>query len=74
MKYTAAEEQSMERVTRRFVVTKQLQAPVQAVVECDDMESNHIFEAFGRAGIVLHPHAVQNLLARRAEQQAAQRS
>jgi hypothetical protein len=73
MKFSAQEEASMERVTRRFVVTKQLQAAVQAVVECADMESNHIFEAFGRAGIVLHPHAVQNLLARRAEQDAQQR-
>jgi hypothetical protein len=70
MKFTAQEEASMERVTRRFVVTKQLQAAVQAVVECADMESSHIFEAFGRAGVTLHPGNIQNILERRSARQA----
>lgn len=67
MKYTAEEEASMERVTRRFVITKDLQAVVQAVVN-SEMDSNEIFVAFGSAGITLHPVIIQNILERRAAQ------
>ena len=69
MKYTAAEKASMERITRRFVITKELQAVVTAVVN-SDMDSNQIFEAFGSAGVTLHPGNVQNILERRHAQQA----
>ena len=64
-------EERMSHITNRFVLTKQLQAVVQAVVE-SALDSNEIFVAFGSAGITLHPVIIQNILERRAAQ--AQRS
>jgi hypothetical protein len=52
-------------ITCRFVITKNLQAVVQQVVS-SQMSANEIEEAFGAAGIVMHPVLIGNLLARRA--------
>jgi len=60
-------EARMDHITSRFVLTKQIQAVVQAVVS-SQMDSNEIFAAFGAAGITLHPVIIQNILERRAAQ------
>ena len=65
MRVSPEQEKRFEHITNRFVITKQLQAVVQAVLE-SDMDANEIQEAFGAAGIIVHPVLIQNLLARRA--------
>jgi hypothetical protein len=70
MRVSAADQQRMDHITRRFLLTKQLQVLINEIV-AGDYDSNEIQEIFGTAGVMVHPVMVQNLLARRAQQKSS---
>ncbi len=67
MRVSAKQEKRFDQITNRFIITKQLPALVRSVVD-SEMDANDIAEAFGAAGVIVHPVMIQNLLARRAQQ------
>jgi hypothetical protein len=65
--------QAADRSVVRVSIKRKLASAVQEMID-SDFDSNEIQEFLGSAGITVHPVIVQNLLARRFEQQQQPRS